>query len=73
MVQIFEKLGLDQSTTSIYNMVKHLDNTYNNELGLTFDEFMDQACDFFNKRDTYEGLSRIFALFDTGNNGKLTR
>ena len=64
MVRVFEKIGLDKSNQSVYNMVKSLDNTYNNELGLTFDEFMDKAAEYFNKRDTYEGISRIFSLFD---------
>ena len=45
-------------------MIKSLDNAYNNELGLTFDEFINQAADYFNKRDSYEGISRIFSLFD---------
>ena len=45
-------------------MVKSFDTDYNNELGMTFDEFLDQACDFFNKRDSHEGISRIFQLFD---------
>ena len=64
MCRVFEKLGMNQSMASIYNMVKFLDNSYNNELGLTFEEFMDQACDFFNQRDSHEGISRIFSLFD---------
>ena len=46
-------------------MVKSLDNTYNNEIGLTFEEFMDQAADYFNQRGTREGISRIFSLLDT--------
>ena len=73
MCRTFEKLGMDASVPSIYRMVKHLSNDYNNELGMTFDEFMDQACDFFNQRDTYEGVSRIFSLFDFSDTGKINR
>lgn len=65
MLQVFEKIGLDKSNQSIYGMVKSLDNTYNNEIGLTFEEFMDQAADYFNQRGTREGISRIFSLLDT--------
>ena len=64
MARVFEKIGLDRSKASIYAMVKSMDNDYNNELGLTFDEFMQNACDYFNKRDSYEGISRIFLLLD---------
>ena len=46
-------------------MIKSLDTTINNELGLTFEEFLNQAADYFNKRDTHEGISRIFSLFDS--------
>ena len=28
----------------------------NNELGVTFDEFIEHAANYFNKRDSYEGL-----------------
>ena len=48
MVRCFEKIGLDQSKASIYAMIKSMDNAYNNELGITFDEFMSNACDYFN-------------------------
>ena len=64
MVRTFERLGLDRSKSSIYEMVKSLDTDYNNELGMTFEEFLDQACDFFNNRNSHEGISRIFQLFD---------
>ena len=70
---MFEKLGLDKSKPSIYQMVASLDTTYNNELGLTFDEFIDLASDFFNTRSTHEGISRIFLLFDNAQTGRLDR
>ena len=41
MVRTFERLGLDRSKSSIYEMVKSLDTDYNNELGMTFEEFLD--------------------------------
>ena len=41
MVATFEKIGLDQSKSAIYEMVKSMDTTYNNEMGMMFDDFMD--------------------------------
>ena len=41
MLTVFERVGLDEKTSCIYDMVKAMDTQYNNELGLTFDEFMD--------------------------------
>ena len=54
-------------------MVKSLSNPENNELGLTFDEFLDAAATFFNQRESHEGLSRIFKLFDNQESGRLTK
>ena len=73
MIRTFEKLGLDREKTAIYEMVKSMDTTYNNELGMAFDDFMDQACNFFNERNSHEGISRIFTLFDNSQTGRLTR
>ena len=73
MLRVFEKVGVDDRTRSIYEMVKSLDDAYNNELGLTFDEFIDHAANYFNERSSHEGISRIFRLFDFSDKGVLTR
>lgn len=52
-------------------MIKHLSTHANNEKGLTFDEFIEQATDFFNERTTLEGIERIFLLFDNQNKGMI--
>ena len=65
MLQVCERIGIEKSNPSFYEMLKNLDNTYNNELGLTFEEFINHAADYFNRRDTHEGISRIFSLFDS--------
>ena len=53
-------------------MIKHLSTHVNNEKGLTFDEFIEQATDFFNERTTLEGIERIFLLFDNQNKGMIS-
>ena len=45
-------------------MVKSMETPYNDELGMTFDEFIDASANYFNVRDSHEGISRIFSLFD---------
>ena len=58
---------------SIYQMVKSMETPYNNELGMTFDEFMDASANYFNVRDSHEGISRIFSLFDIDQKGSLNK
>ena len=46
------------------------------ELGdpeLTFDRFIRHANDFYNQRESSEGIERIFRLFDNENLGYLSR
>ena len=64
MVKVFEKTGLNITSPSIFAMIKHMDTSANNEIGLTFDQFMNNAATYFSERRTKEGVSRIFKLFD---------
>ena len=73
LLNCFERLGLDRTRKAIYNMVQSMSTDFNNELGVTFDEFIELAGNYFTKRDTHEGLSRIFMLFDNSESGKLSK
>ena len=73
LLQCFERLGFDQSRKALYGMVQSMCTDVNNELGVTFEEFLDQAANYFNNRDSHEGLSRIFLLFDNAENGRLSK
>eukprot|EP00353_Schmidingerella_taraikaensis_P014158 CAMPEP_0185583192 /NCGR_PEP_ID=MMETSP0434-20130131/21372_1 /TAXON_ID=626734 ORGANISM="Favella taraikaensis, Strain Fe Narragansett Bay" /NCGR_SAMPLE_ID=MMETSP0434 /ASSEMBLY_ACC=CAM_ASM_000379 /LENGTH=166 /DNA_ID=CAMNT_0028202203 /DNA_START=6 /DNA_END=506 /DNA_ORIENTATION=- len=73
LLNCFERLGLNESRKAMYEMIQSMSTSVNNELGLTFEEFLDLAATYFNKRDTHEGLSRIFKLFDNTERGRLTK
>ena len=73
MERVFRSIAGEINKPAIYAMVKHMDTEANNAKGITFSEFMKQATDFFNERQTLEGVERIFMLFDTENTGQLTR
>ena len=73
MAQVFEKMGAKLFQPSIYAMIKSMDTPVNNEVGLTFEQFMDLSARFFSDRSTKEGVARIFMLFDAQEKGHLTK
>ena len=73
MFRVFDKLQKEINRPSIYQLIKHLNTDINNRKGLTFDQFIEQATDFFNDRQTLDGIEHIFLLFDNQNKGYLTK
>ncbi len=71
MLRVFEKLQLNVTQPSIFNMLKFMNTEDNNTKGLTFDQFIELATEYFNERHTQEGIERIFQLYDFGNKGYL--
>lgn len=72
MLKVYEKLQSEINRNSFHEMLKFMDTEQNNVKGLTFEEFLDQATDFFNQLHTVEGVERVFSLFDTKGQGVLT-
>lgn len=72
MLKVYDKLQSEINRNSFHEMLKFMDTEQNNVKGLTFEEFLDQATDFFNQLHTVEGVERVFSLFDTKGQGVLT-
>ena len=73
MKAMYERIGLDKEYPSMFAMVSWMveaDNQTGNS-GLTFPQFVEQACFFFSQRNHEEGLRYIFKLFDLDDSGYL--
>ena len=56
MLYVFDKLGLEESKPSIYYMLKSMSTEDNNEHGVSFNQFLMHANEYFNERMTMQGL-----------------
>ena len=58
-----QSLGFEKKNPTIYNMIADLD-THENADGINFENFLDAITDKLGNKETREGISRIFDLFD---------
>lgn len=72
MLKVYEKLQAEINKSSFHEMLRFMNTEQNNLRGLTFDEFVEQATEFFNELHTAEGVERVFSLFDSKHSGALT-
>mmetsp|Transcript_7044 Transcript_7044/g.5008 ORF Transcript_7044/g.5008 Transcript_7044/m.5008 type:complete len:173 (+) Transcript_7044:31-549(+) len=61
-----KSLGFEQKNPTIYGMISDLD-TPENSAGINFDHFLDAITDKLGNKETRQGISRIFELFDDDN------
>jgi centrin-1 len=67
-----QSLGFEQKNPTIYAMIADLD-THENAGGINFEKFLDSITDKLGNKETREGISRIFALFDDDNYEELPK
>jgi Ca2+-binding EF-hand superfamily protein len=58
-----QSLGFEKKNPTIYNMIADLD-THENSDGINFENFLDAITDKLGNKESREGISRIFDLFD---------
>ena len=57
-----QSLGFESKNPIIYNIISEMDNGTNE--GITFDDFLNTLAAKLGDRQSQEGISRIFELFD---------
>ena len=72
LLEVFERMGLDADYASATDMLRFMVENQGDEF-MTFDRFMKSANDYFNERNTREGIERIYRLFDNEKTGRITK
>ena len=66
-----QSLGFEKKNPTIYNMIADLD-THENSQGINFENFLDAITDKLGNKESREGISRIFDLFDDDKSGNIS-
>lgn len=72
LLAIFRRIHLDQSHTSVAQMLEHITTT-THDAEMQFETFMRHMNEYYSERNSSQGIQRIFRLFDNNGQGLLTK